>query len=171
MLHLLRQVVEEVNSTRDLQASLSTVVGRIRAGMKVQVCSVFLWDTHVNRYVLMATDGLSADAIGKVTLTQNEGLIALVGKREEPLNLSDATRHPNYHHVPGLGEEPFKSLLAVPIIHHRKVLGVMTIQRSVAGRFGDSEEAFMVTLSAQLAGVIAHAEATGALSGLNLMGG
>ena len=171
MLHLLRQVVEEVNSTRDLQASLRTVVGRIRAGMNVQVCSVFLWDAHVNRYVLMATDGLSADAIGKVTLTQNEGLIALVGKREEPLNLSDATRHPNYHHVPGLGEEPFKSLLAVPIIHHRKVLGVMTIQRTEPGRFGDSEEAFMVTLSAQLAGVIAHAVATGALSGLNLMGG
>jgi phosphotransferase system enzyme I (PtsP) len=171
MLHLLRQVVEAVNSTRDLQASLRTVVGRIREGMNVQVCSVFLWDPHVNRYVLMATEGLSAEAVGKVTLTQNEGLIALVGKREEPINLSDATQHPNYHFIPGLGEEPFKSLLAVPIIHHRKVLGVMTIQRAEAGRFGDPEEALMVTLSAQLAGVIAHAEATGALSGLNLLGG
>lgn len=171
MLHLLRQVVEEVNSAEDLHTSLRTVVGRIRKGMKVQVCSVFLWDQHVNRYVLMATDGLSPDAVGKVALTKNEGLIGLVGKREEPLNLGDAPKHPNYHFVPGLGEEPFRGVLAVPIIHHRKLLGVMSIQKREPGRFGDSEEAFMVTLSAQLAGVIAHAEATGALSGLNLMGG
>ncbi len=171
MLHLLRQVVEEVNSARDLQTSLRTLVGRIRAGMGVQVCSVFLWDAHVERYVLMATDGLSQDAIGKLTLTQNQGLIGLVGKREEPINLGDATRHPNYHLVPGLGEEPYKGTLAVPIIHHRKLLGVLTIQKTEAGRFGDEEEAFLVTLSAQLAGVIAHAEATGALSGLNLLGG
>lgn len=171
MLHLLRQVVEEVNSARDLQTSLRTVVGRIRDGMGVQVCSVFLWDPHVERYVLMATDGLSAEAIGKVTLTQHQGLIGLVGKREEPLNLGDATAHPNYYLVPGLGEEPYKGMLAVPIIHHRKLLGVLTIQKAEAGRFGDAEESFLVTLSAQLAGVIAHAEATGALSGLNLLGG
>jgi len=171
MLHLLRNVVEEVNSTRDLQTSLRTVVGRIREGMDVQVCSVFLWDPHVNRYVLMATDGLSQDAIGKVTLTQNQGLVALVGKREEPLNLSDATQHPNFFPVAGLGEEPYKGMLGVPIIHHRKLLGVLTIQKTDAGRFGDAEEAVMVTISAQLAGVLAHAEATGALSGLNLLGG
>ncbi|GGX54080.1 phosphoenolpyruvate--protein phosphotransferase [Saccharospirillum salsuginis] len=171
MLHLLRNVVEEVNSTRDLQTSLRTVVGRIREGMDVQVCSVFLWDPHVNRYVLMATDGLSPDAIGKVTLTQNQGLVALVGKREEPLNLSDATQHPNFFPVAGLGEEPYKGMLGVPIIHHRKLLGVLTIQKTDAGRFGDAEEAVMVTISAQLAGVLAHAEATGALSGLNLLGG
>lgn len=171
MLHLLRSVVEEVNSSRDLHSSLKTVVSRIRAGMNVQVCSVFLWDAHVNRYVLMATDGLSQDAIGKVTLTQNQGLIGLVGKREEPLNLSDATTHPNYFLVPGLGEEPYKGMLVVPIIHHRKLLGAISIQKTEAGRFADQEEAFMVTLSAQLAGVIAHAEATGALSGLNLLGG
>ncbi len=171
MLHLLRNVVEEVNSSKDLQTSLRTVVGRIREGMQVQVCSVFLWDAHVNRYVLMATDGLSQDAIGKVTLTQNQGLVALVGKREEPLNLSDATQHPNFFPIAGLGEEPYKGMLGVPIIHHRKLLGVLTIQKTEAGRFGDAEEAVMVTISAQLAGVLAHAEATGALSGLNLLGG
>lgn len=171
MLNLLRAVVEEVNSTKDLHTSLRTVVGRIREGMQVQVCSVFLWDPHVSRYVLMATDGLSPDAIGKVTLTQNQGLVALVGKREEPLNLSNATQHPNFFSIPGLGEEPYKGMLGVPIIHHRKLLGVLTIQKTEAGRFGDDEEAVMVTLSAQLAGVLAHAEATGALSGLNLLGG
>src|SRR5690606_40781888 len=51
-----------------------------------------------------------------------------------------------------------------PIIHHRKVLGVLVVQQQARRRFDESEEAFLVTVSAQLAGVIAHADATGQLA-------
>ena len=60
--------------------------------------------------------------------------------------------------------------MGVPIIHHRKVLGVLIVQNEEVRRFDEGEEAFLVTLSAQLAGVIAHAEATGAISGLSPSG-
>ncbi|MDX1341751.1 MAG: phosphoenolpyruvate--protein phosphotransferase [Reinekea sp.] len=171
LLNLLRRVVEAGTGDRDLKLSLQRLVNMVRNGMQVDACTVFLWDSSVERYVLMATDGLRDDAIGKVTLTKNEGMIGLVGKREEPLNLANSNLHPNYHHVPSVGEEEFHGLLAVPIIHNRKLLGVLSVQRFKAERFRDEEEAFLVTLSAQLAGIIAHAEATGTLSGMNLMGG
>ena len=171
LLNLLRRVVEAVTTARDLKLSLARLVNMVRTGLAVDACTVFLWDASVERYVLMATDGLSDKSIGKVTLTKNEGMIALVGKREEPLNLANSNLHPNYHHVPTIGEEEFHGLLAVPIIHNRKLLGVLSVQRLKAERFRDEEEAFLVTLSAQLAGIIAHAEATGTLSGMNLMGG
>jgi phosphotransferase system enzyme I (PtsP) len=116
--------------------------------MEVDACTVYLWYQNVERYVIMATDGLSDQSIGKVTLTKNEGMIGLVGKREEPLNLADSTLHPNYHHVPAVGEEEFHGLLAVPIIHNRKLLGVLSVQRYRAERFRDEEEAFLVTSSA-----------------------
>ena len=51
----------------------------------------------------------------------------------------------------------------MPIIHHRKVLGVLVLQQETLRKFGDEEEAFVVTVCAQLSGAIAHAEATGAL--------
>lgn len=171
LLNLLRRVVEAVTGAKDLKLSLGRLVQMVRKGMEVDACTVFLWDGNVDRYVLMATEGLREDSIGKVTLTKNEGMIGLVGKREEPLNLANSNLHPNYHHVPGIGEEEFHGLLAVPIIHNRKLLGVLSVQRYRAERFRDEEEAFLVTLSAQLAGIIAHAEATGTLSGMNLMGG
>lgn len=170
LLNLLRRVVEAVTSARDLKLSLNRLTEMVHQGMLVDACTVFLWDSSVDRYVLMATQGLSPEAIGKVTLTKNEGMIALVGKREEPLNLSNANLHPNYHHVPSVGEDDYHGLLAVPIIHNRNLLGVLSVQRFKAERFKDEEEAFLVTLSAQLAGIIAHAEATGTLSGMNLMG-
>lgn len=171
LLNLLRRVVEAVNNAKDLKLSLERLVTLVRTGMDVEACTVFLWDANVDRYVLMATDGLKKDAVGKVTLTKNEGMIGLVGKREEPLNLADSNLHPNYHHVPSVGEEKFHGMLAVPIIHNRKLLGVFSVQRFKAERFSDEEEAFLVTLSAQLAGIIAHAEATGTLSGMNMLGG
>ncbi|MEJ2044008.1 MAG: phosphoenolpyruvate--protein phosphotransferase [Reinekea sp.] len=170
LLHLLRRVVEAVTSAKDLKLSLNRLVNMVKNGMEVDACTVFLWDSDIERYVLMATNGLRQDAVGKITMKQREGMIGLVGKREEPLNLANSTIHPNYHHVPAIDEELFHSLLAVPIIHNRKMLGVLSVQRCIAERFRDEEEAFLVTLSAQLAGIIAHAEATGTLSGMNLVG-
>ncbi|MDO8310581.1 MAG: putative PEP-binding protein, partial [Sideroxyarcus sp.] len=81
--------------------------------------------------------------------------------REEPINLEHAEAHPSYQYFPETGEERYSAFLGVPIIHHRKVLGVLVVQQAEQRRFDEGEEAFLVTMSAQLAGVIAHAEATG----------
>jgi phosphotransferase system enzyme I (PtsP) len=112
----------------------------------------------------MATRGLNQSAVGSVSLSNDEGLVSYVGERAEPVNLENATTHPRYLFVEAVGEEPYKAFLGVPIIHHRKVLGVLFVQDRHARKYDESEEAFLITLSAQLAGVIAHAEATGALN-------
>lgn len=170
LLLLLRRVVEGVNNARDLNRSLERLATLVQQGMDVDVCCVFLWDPSVDLYVLMATEGFDKSLAGQVTLTKNEGMIGLVGKREEPLNLANSQSHPNFHPVPELDEHDLHGLLAVPIIHSRKMLGVLSIQRRQQTRFSDEYEAFLVTLSAQLAGIIAHAEASGALSGTNFLG-
>jgi phosphotransferase system enzyme I (PtsP) len=74
-----------------------------------------------------------------------------------------AEAHPSYQYFPETGEERYSAFLGVPIIHHRKVLGVLVVQQVEQRRFDEGEEAFLVTMSAQLAGVIAHAEATGGI--------
>jgi phosphotransferase system enzyme I (PtsP) len=170
LINLLRRVVEAVTSSRDLKSSMASLVSLIRNGMDVDACNVFLWDANQDRYVLVATDGLNLKVVNHITLSKNEGLIGFVGKREEPLNLADSVKHPNYHYVPDVDEDEFHGLLAVPIIHNRKMIGVLSVQRFKVGRFLDEEEAFLVTLSAQVAGVIAASEATGTLSGMDLLG-
>lgn len=66
--------------------------------MGSQVCSVYLLDPETERFVLMATEGLNKRAIGKVSMAPNEGLVGLVGTREEPLNLEHASEHPRYRY-------------------------------------------------------------------------
>ncbi len=163
MLASLRNIVQEVNSARSLGQVLSIIVKEVRSAMQAGVCSVYLFDESDQRYVLMASEGLRSEAIGKVRLAMREGLVGLVAAKEEPLNLENADKHPNFAYFEETGESPFHSFLGVPIIHHRKVLGVLVLQQETQRRFGDEEEAFVVTVCAQLSGAIAHAEATGAL--------
>ncbi|GLS25327.1 phosphoenolpyruvate--protein phosphotransferase [Marinibactrum halimedae] len=165
MLHSLRTIVQEVNAARDLHSALDIIVDRVREAMNTQVCSIYLRDTK-NDYVLMATKGLRPESVGVVRMRHNEGLVGWVVSREEPINLENAARHPRYQYFPETGEERYQTFLGAPIIHHRQVLGVLVVQQMENRRFDESEEAFLVTMSAQLAGVIAHAEATGMLKAI-----
>lgn len=163
MLDSLRTIVQEVNSARNLPEVLSIIVKQVSGALQAEVCSIYLFDETDQRYVLMATEGLRQESIASVRLAMGEGLVGLVAAKEEPLNLHDADKHPNFAYFEEIGEELFHSFLGVPIIHHRKVLGVLVLQQQTQRRFAAEEEAFVVTVCAQLSGAIAHAEATGAL--------
>ncbi len=166
MLDILRRIVQEVNLANNLEQALNIIVNRVKNITNVDVCSVFLINEHDNEYVLMATDGLNPDAVGKVRLKDDVGLVSLVGKRAEAINIADAVKHPRYQHFPEVSEEAFHGFLGVPIIHHRKVLGVLVIQSSAIQKFSEDDETFLITVAAQLAAAIVHAEASGGISGL-----
>ena len=170
MLERLRSIVQRVNAARDLQSALDIIVHRVRLALDTQVCSVFLLDKDINAHVLMASEGLKKESVGHVSLEVGEGLVGLVAKHAEPISLQDASLHPSFHYLKDTGEENYHSFLGVPIIHHRSVLGVLVVQNEERRRFDESEEAFLITLSAQLSGVIAHAEATGAVEGVSPSG-
>ncbi|TBR43521.1 phosphoenolpyruvate--protein phosphotransferase [Marinomonas agarivorans] len=167
MLDLLRRITQEVNTAQSLPMVLDIIVRRVQHAMRAEVCSIYLVDPNTKHYVLMSTKGLSLSTNDTISLKPDEGLVGLVGKRAEPINLADARVHPAFHHVKTTNEDEFQAFLGVPIIHHRQVLGVLVVQHAEKRRFDEGEEALLITLSAQLAGVIAHAEATGAITSLN----
>lgn len=164
MLKTLQRIVQEVNSARTLDETLSIIVRRVRRAMKTDVCSVYLLDDNRQRYILMDSMGLKKESIKQVSLEADQGLVGYVGMREEPVNLDDATQHPNYVYLAETGEERFHSFLGVPIIYQRRILGVIVVQQQEKRRFDEGEEAFLVTVSAQLAGLLAHSLATGSSS-------
>ncbi|MFT5720436.1 MAG: phosphotransferase system enzyme I (PtsP) [Motiliproteus sp.] len=163
LLAVLRKIVQEVNAANDLDTALDVLVKRVRQAMHTQVCSVYLLDAVNGDYVLMATEGLNPEAVGKIRLAPSEGVVGKVVARAEPLNLENVSADPAYRFIVGSGEELFHSFLGAPIINQRKVLGVLVVQQKQRRRFDESEEAFLVTMSAQLASVIAHAEVSGGI--------
>lgn len=171
MLSVLRSIVQEVNNAEGLDEALDIIVRRVQGAMSTEVCSVYILDDEQNRYILKASQGLKKDAVGRVSLGYSEGLVGLVGVRQEPINLEHAQKHERYRYFPETGEERFESFLGVPIIQHKKVLGVIVVQQATNSRqFDEGEEAFLVTISTQLASVIAHSEITRAMETTALTG-
>lgn len=160
-LETLRRIVQEVDAAASLHEALEVMVEQVADAMGSEVCSVYLLDERNQRYVLMASKGLNIESVGVVSLATGEGLVGLVGQREEIVNLEDAASHPRFRYLPETGEELYKSFLGVPIMYRRKVMGVMVVQNRERRAYTEAAESFLVTLCAQLSGAIAHAHAVG----------
>ncbi len=160
MLQTLRRIVQEVNSTRDLNKVLEIIVQRVKKAIQADVCSVYLLDESETEFTLMATDGLNADLVGQVQMAHGAGLVSLVAQRTDPLNLDDAQQHPRFKLFTALNEERFHGFVGIPITHHREVLGVLVAQSKSPNRFSQDVVNFLVTIAAQLAGAIINAQAS-----------
>jgi len=163
MLTTLRKIALEFSQNNDLDSALHRIVQQVKSAMSTDCCSIYLADYHQQHFVLMASDGLAIDSLGQTTINFTEGLVGLVGQREEPLNIANAKEHPHFIHAPEVQEDDLNAFLGTPIIHQRKVLGILSIQQKKSRNFDENEEAFLVTLSAQIATALANADTRGAI--------
>jgi phosphotransferase system enzyme I (PtsP) len=164
MLTTLRHIVFEFSEEIQLQKALERLVIDTKKALKTDCCSVYLADYSQRHFLLMASDGLASKSLGQTTIGFSEGLVGLVGQREEPLNIANARSHQHYMHAPEVEEGDFHAFLGTPIIHQRKVLGILSIQQKQSRNFNENEEAFLVTLAAQLANALANAEVNNLLN-------
>ncbi|MET1254892.1 phosphoenolpyruvate--protein phosphotransferase [Aliikangiella maris] len=158
MLEQLRQVTQAVSLASGKQDALDVIVDEVCKALNVEVCSIYLADYHTNEFVLMANRGLSQQLIGQIRLAFNEGLVGLIGQREEPIHLHQAKKHPSYTQSTSHFDDNLNAFLGVPIIYQRQVLGVLVIQQQEQRRFHLDEETFLITLAAQLSALLSNSE-------------
>lgn len=159
MLDALRRIVQEAAQADDLSAVLDLIVQKVREALDVDVSSIYLLRQQSDKVALMASVGQPEGS----HLQQYESLATLVAERAEPLNLPDVTEHSRYQRFPGSAEAPLHAFLGVPILHRRRLLGVLVVHSLQSGVFDEDHVAFLVTLAAQLAGIISAAEISGEL--------
>jgi len=141
----------------DLSETLDRVVSTIVGRMEVEVCSVYLFDALRERLVLRATRGLDREAVGRVSMRPEEGLVGLAIERNGEVVVEDAMSHPRYKYFPETGEERFHSLVAVPVEEARqKPIGVLTVQTRGRRKFSAAEVRLLRAAAAQLAQIMSH---------------
>ena len=158
MLTRLREIVEKVASAPRLNEALDILVTDVCQAMETEVCSVYLADNDRRCYYLMATRGLKKPRGRTVALAFDEGLVGLVGRLAEPINLADAQRDLSFKYIPAVKEDRFRAFLGVPIIQRRQLLGVLVVQQRELRQFDESEESFLVTLATQMAAILSQSQ-------------
>lgn len=170
MINILRRIVEKINHAEDLNEVLNIIVGQVKTAISADVCSIYLQSEEDDeRYVLMATEGLNKKAISKISLNAGHGLVGQVAERGDLLNLASAQLHPEFHLFNELGETDFHGFSALPIISHKKVLGVLVVQSKLSQEFSQDIVDFLLTITAQLSSAINHARALDSIPVVHLI--
>ena len=162
----MQRIVQDVNTAASLDEKLRMISSQVKEVMAVDVCSIYLFDTEQSELVLMHTLGLDTGSVGRIRMPLGDGLVGLVGEEQQLLNIEDAPSHPKFHYFPQAQEEAFHAFLGAPVIHYRKLVGVLVVQQRASRRFDDEDEAFLVTIAAHLSATLNDAINSGKIKQL-----
>jgi len=154
---LLRRLREVMAEPVSAQERLDKIVVMIAANMVAEVCSVYVLRVD-GSLELYATEGLSRTAVHLTVLGAGEGLVGLVAKEAQALNLPDAQVHPAYSYKPETGEEIYHSFLGVPVLRAGNTLGVLVVQNRAHRTYSEEEMEALQTTAMVLAEMIASGE-------------
>src|SRR3569833_3226117 len=154
LLRRLREVLAEPVSAQDRR---DKVVVLIAANMVAEVCSVYVLRVD-GTLELYATEGLNPQAVHLTVIAANEGLVGLVAREANPINLSEAQSHPAFSYRPETGEEIYHSFLGVPILRAGNTLGVLVVQNRARRTYSEEEVEALQTTAMVLAELLASGE-------------
>ena len=159
MLKILRRIVQKISLSDNLNDVLSIIVNNVKKAVNADVCSIYLQSDDKTDFILMATNGLNQSCVGIILIPPGEGLVSLVAEKGDPINLSNALEHPRFKLFDQLNEVAYHGFSGIPIISHKKVLGVLVVQSIEKKPFSADEVNFLLTIAAQLSSAILHAQA------------
>ena len=154
---LLRRLREVMAEPVSAQERLDKIVVLIAANMVAEVCSAYVLRVD-GTLELYATEGLNPGAVHLTVIGQNEGLVGLVAREADAINLSDAQSHPAFSYRPETGEEIYHSFLGVPILRAGNTLGVLVVQNRAHRTYSEEEVEALQTTAMVLAEMIASGE-------------
>jgi len=150
---LLRKMREIMGERITAQARLDKIVSLIAANMVAEVCSIYLIKAG-GWLELFATEGLNKSAVHATRLKMGEGIVGDVALHGRALNLADAPAHPSFSYKPETGEDPYQSMLGVPISRGGRTLGVVAVQNRTHRLYDEEEVEALHTIAMLLAEMV-----------------
>ena len=154
--HLLGRLRELLAGEDQGADRLQSVVKLIADTVVADVCSIYV-RTPDNSLLLVATEGLSQEAVNRTRLGENEGLVGLISSTARPKRLKNAPAHPRFSYRPETGEDPYHGFLGVPILRAARVLGVLVVQNMVERLYTDEDMDELQTVAMVLAEILSAA--------------
>ncbi len=137
-------------------AALNDLARLVAGEMVAEVCTLYAMRPG-DLLELYATHGLNPEAVGRTRLRVGEGIVGIVAATGTAQNLPDAQNHPAFAYRPETGEDPFASLLAIPVRRAGRTLGVLAVQNRAPRRYTEDEVEVLETVAMLLAEVLAAA--------------
>ncbi|MCK5200418.1 MAG: GAF domain-containing protein, partial [Spirochaetales bacterium] len=153
-----RELTSIFNTKTNVTGLLKIVVKLVAKHMQTEACSIFLLDDSTEELVLRATAGLNPDFVGKIRLVSGEGVTGRSMKERKAINIPRGSDDPCFKHIPGMDEEQYNSILAVPILYQSENLGVLVLEDPAFDYYDVHDIKSLQTIASQLATFLENAK-------------
>ncbi len=155
----LQDLVKDISAGVSFNRASTLLVTRVTNILNCAVCSLFVLDSKTNHLQLVANEGYRNLDPNQISVPPDTGVVGLVVRRQEPLNLANVHEHPTAVSVEGHDELAYPNFLGVPVVHQRRILGVLLAQDEYKS-FSEDDEGFMTSLATSFSPHLSHAIAT-----------
>lgn len=132
---VLRQIIETVNSTLDLQTVLQRIMEVVSEVTQADACLLYLLDEPTQSMVLQASKPPHPESVGRITLHIGEGLTGWVAEQRRPIVIDkQAFEDPRFKAFQQLPEDRYEAFLSVPILTRDRLVGAINVQHRRARR-------------------------------------
>jgi two-component system NtrC family sensor kinase len=146
-LKAIQEVSKMVSSTLDMNEVLDMIVRKIPEIMKTQAATIRLLDPSGKKLDLVAAHGVSDKYLKRGPVDAEESIIfALEGR---PVAIYDAATDDRISYREEAREEGIKSILVIPIVVRRRIIGILRLLTAEPRTFGEEEIDFAVALAEQ----------------------
>lgn len=146
------ELTQAVISQLELPTLLHHVVDNIVEVVGFDRCCIYSLERSARRFAPRALRGFRQNVIGHNPVRLGEGVVGLVAKEQQPIEMTDARNAPQpvRGFARALGTNAF---LAVPIISKGQSIGVLLVDNKLSGRPIQSENRELLTTFVNQAGI------------------
>jgi len=154
----LTKISRAITSDLYLEDVLKLIVTLSANVMKAKICSLWLLDEKNKELKIRATQAMSREYLKERSIKLGEGIVGLVAKEKKSLSIVDVSGDTRYKEKKLAKTEGFKSMLSVPMMVKKKVIGVINCYTTSPHKFTKSEISLLSTVSNQAAVAIENTE-------------
>ncbi len=139
----LYEVTKMVNASLSPAQVMQEIVTRVAQAMKVKACSLRLLDSRQKRLLMGAHFGLSDGYIRKGPVVVEDSGLDKKALKGKSVFLKNAQQDKNFQYRDKARLEGIKSVLVVPLMIEKKVIGVLRVYTDKEKTFNEDELLFL----------------------------
>lgn len=154
----LSKISKAITSDLYLEDVLKLIVTLTANVMKAKICSLWLLDEKTKHLKIRATQAMSGEYLKERSMRVGEGVVGLIAKEKKPIIIANVLKDPAYKEKKLAREESLVSMLSVPMMVKKRVIGVINCYTTTMYRFTKSDVNLLSTVANQAAVAIENTE-------------
>jgi len=157
-LSALTKISNAITSDLYLEDVLKLIVTVTANVMRAKICALWLLDKETNELRIRATQAMGQEYLKERSLKVGEGIVGLVAKDKKPIAIINVLEDPRYKEKEMAKKENLVSMLSVPMMVKKRVIGVVNCYTHAEYKFTKSDIDLLSTVSNQAAVAIENTE-------------